>query len=535
MTYAFFVYQISNEQKHILNNTITKAKVTTEQAEELILWTYDQREKLKQQNKNLEVNSDFSLRALIYNMAKKEGSTIKIETSYLEDDFVGIDHSVKKVIIDVQTLKKDSFTTYEYKDRSYLFYMNPLIADASCIKCHVHEDDKVGDVIGSVHINIKIDTLAEYNAYTFYFLLFTYFSTWIGGLALIWWMRYKSKQYFDERTRNYEESIYSLIDIMERRDSYTAGHSKRVAEYASLIAQELKLSDDEISLIFRAGMLHDIGKIEVPDALLLKPEKLTNNEYDLIKTHSKVGYEILSREPFYDIASIVLHHHERYDGQGYPHGLKGDSIPTLSQIISIADVYDALTTNRAYRKAMTKKEALEIIEEGKGTFFNPEYVDIAIKIFKKLEEVDNVTALPKSMIEEVRYSYYFRDNLTGFYNSNYLKFLLTHKENYQTICAYHLNFIDFTSYNRKYGWKQGDKFLQEIANTIISKYKDCIVIRIFGDRFLIVNLDKHIKFDEYIFNNLLKASNLKIELSHIDLLDEGIDSFEKLEDKIMRA
>ncbi len=289
-------------------------------------------------------------------------------------------------------------------------------------------------------------------------------------------------------------------------------------------------------LLVRTGaMYHDIGKIEVPDALLLKPEALTSSEYELIKTHSKVGSELLSREPFYDLASIVLHHHERYDGSGYPYALKGDEIPFLSQIISIADVYDAVTTNRAYRKAMSKEEALEIIEDGRGTLFNPDIVDVAKEIFIEEELSNDISQMPKNMIEEIRFSYYFRDQLTGFFNINYFKFLLTHRDNYKTICAQHLNFVNFRMYNKKHGWKQGDKFLQNIATTISDNYKDSIIIRVFGDNFLILHLDKHVDIDVSIFDSLIKPDKIKVDFKHINLLDEGIDSFDKLEDIILQS
>ncbi len=535
MTYTFFTYQLSNEQTHIYHNTITKAKTTTNQASELITWAFAQKAKAREKNHTLDIKTDFSLRDLIYSMAEKQGSILKIESNYLDDDMLNLDESIKNVIKNVQNTKKDSFTTYSRDDKQYLFYIKPLIADKSCIQCHIHDDKKPGDILGNVNISMKIKTLKEYNSTNFYFLIFTYLSTWLVGLALIWWVRYRSRKYFDEKTKNYEESIYSLVDMMERRDSYTAGHSKRVANYSSLIAQKLNLSEDEQHLIHRAGMLHDIGKIEVPDALLLKPEALTSGEYELIKTHSKVGSELLSREPFYDLASIVLHHHERYDGSGYPYALKGDEIPFLSQIISIADVYDAVTTNRAYRKAMCKEQALKIIEDGRGTLFNPDIVDIAKEIFIEEELNNDISQMPKNMIEEIRFSYYFRDQLTGFFNINYFKFLLTHKDNYKTICAYHLNFVNFTTYNKKHGWKQGDKFLQDIATTISTTYEDSIIVRVFGDNFLILHLDKHVDMDVTIFDSFIECDKIKIDFKHINLLDEGIDSFDKLEDIILKS
>ena len=532
--YTVFTYQMSNEQTHIYQNTITKAKITTKQAEELIRWTFEQKIKAIEKNHNLDIKIDFSLRDLIYNMAKNEGLTLKIEGNYLEDDIQDIDdNNIQDIINKVQKHKKVFHTVYKVNNEQYLFYMRPLIADNSCIGCHIHDDKHVGDILGSVNLSIKIKKLKEVNSYSFYFLYFTYIAIWIVGLVLIWWIKYRSKKYFDEKTKNYEESIYSFVDIMERRDSYTAGHSKRVANYAFLIAKKLNFSEDDLKLIYRAGMLHDIGKIEIPDALLLKPESLTEGEYKLIKRHPKVGAELLSREPFFDLASIVLHHHEHYDGSGYPYGLKGSEIPFLSQIISIADVYDAVTTNRAYREAMSKKEALKIIEEGRGKLFNPDIVDISKEIFIKEEIINDTSQMPNNMLDEIKFSYYFRDQLTGFFNINYLKFLLKHKENYEYICIYHLNFLNFTAYNRKYGWKKGDKFLQDVAQMISDTYEDCILIRVFSDNFLILHLDKHIEIDKSIFDKFVSI-DLKIDFKHVNIIDANIDTFDKLEDIVLK-
>ena len=535
MTYSFFIYQMSNEKTHILRNTITKAKSTTQQAEELITWAFDRKIKSRKTNHTFDINTGFSLRDLIYSMAKKQGSVIVIESNYLDDDFDNIDKNIEKTIKKAQKTKTDTYTIYKKKDNEFLFYIKPLLAKKSCLECHVHDDEQVGDLLGNINMSIKILTLKEYNPSNYYFLIFTYLTSWIVGLIIIWWIRYKSRQYFDEKTKHYEESIYSFVDMIERRDSYTAGHSKRVAKYASLIAQKLGLDEYDVNLIHRAGMLHDIGKIEVPDALLLKPDKLTNSEFEIIKTHSKVGYELLSREPFYELALIVLYHHENYDGSGYPYGLKGDDIPFLSQIISVADVYDALTTNRAYRKALSKEEAIKIIEKESGKKFNPKIVKVAKEIFASLEIEDNSPLLPKSLIKEIRFSYFFRDQLTGFFNINYLKFILSHTQDYTIRCAYHINFVEFTKFNTKHGWKKGDEVLQKFSEDIVNKHKDCTLVRLFADNFLIINLERHFELNCGVINTFEKEYKIKIEYKHIDISKEGVDTFDKLEDLILTS
>lgn len=527
LTYCFFTYQLHNESIHILDNSISRAQILSEQSEKLITWSFDQQAKLSTTK-----TIAFSMRDLIDVLEEKQGSSIEIESNYSNefDDITPlyVQNTVKKA----EEIKQDSHTTYEEGKDTFLFYVKPLLSQSSCLKCHAHDNNKVGDVLGNVNINFKIPSFYEFNKYNFLFLIFTYVSTWIFGMFLIWWMRHKSKSFFNEKVRNFEESIYSFVDMMERRDRYTAGHSKRVAKYASLIAEKMNFSQDDVNLIFRAGMLHDIGKIEIPDALLLKPDTLTSGEYELIKRHATASYELLSREPFYELAKIVRHHHERYDGNGYPDNLKGNEIPILSQIITVADTFDAITTNRAYKKASSKTEAIEILLCERGSQFNPSIVDIAIDIFSTVEIESDLSQTSSNMLEDMRFSYYFRDQLTGYYNINYLKFILAHRENYTEIYAYHVNCINFSAYNKKHGWKQGDKFLQSIADTIASAYPKSFIIRIFGDKFLILYLNEHSEFDIHVLDSILEGQDIKIDFNHISITEEDITTIDKLEDII---
>jgi putative nucleotidyltransferase with HDIG domain len=533
MTYSFFTYQMNNEKSHIEQNILQKAKTTTNEAKDLIIWEFNRKIEARKSDYNFDFNTGFSLRDLIYEIAKKQNIKIKIEGNYLEDDFDGLDKKVKTVIQNSQKTKKDIYTIYSKNNDEYIFYFKPLEASESCLKCHVHDDSEVGDVLGNINISMKIPTPKEFNPSNYYFLIVTYLSTWLAGLAVIWFIRYKSREFFDEKMKHYEESIYYFVDMIEKRDSYTAGHSKRVAVYAKEIAKELKLKQNDIELIYRAGMLHDIGKIEVPDALLLKPDYLTKNEYEIIKTHSKVGYELLSREPFLDLASIVLYHHENYDGSGYPYGLSGDEIPFLSQIISVADVYDALTTNRSYREALSKEDALKIIKEESGKKFNPSIVKAAIIIFEKMVLEDSFPIKNSDFVKDIRFSYYYRDQLTGYYNINYLKFLLSHTQKYTIQSACHINFINFAKYNTKYGWKKGDKVLQDFSDVLSNECKPCLLIRLFSDNFLLLNLESKINLDLDVIDKFTKEYEVKIEYKFINISSKNIDTFDKLEDLIL--
>ena len=180
----------------------------------------------------------------------------------------------------------------------------------------------------------------------------------------------------------YDDIVSALVSAIEVKDKYTEGHARRVREYSCEIAIELGLSKEQVKDIGTAALLHDIGKIGISTEILNKPSKLTDDEYDIIKLHPMYTKTILEKiSDFASIANIAYSHHENYDGSGYPQGLKGDEIPFESQIIQVADAYDAMTSERAYRKALSKSDALEIIRANMGKQFNVEISKVAIKLF----------------------------------------------------------------------------------------------------------------------------------------------------------
>lgn len=166
-------------------------------------------------------------------------------------------------------------------------------------------------------------------------------------------------------------TLLGLSMIVEARDPYTGGHLWRVSQFSKLLAQEMGLSQREIALCEIGGFLHDLGKVGVSDAILNKPERLTDGEYAIIKTHPSVGGRLLSNHPLANLAfEAVVGHHERPDGKGYPNGLAGDIIPEVARIVSIADAFDAMTSTRAYRKGMPMEKALAIIGDELGHQFD---------------------------------------------------------------------------------------------------------------------------------------------------------------------
>ena len=179
-------------------------------------------------------------------------------------------------------------------------------------------------------------------------------------------------------------TIQVVSMTVETRDPYTAGHQRRVANLARTIAQEMGLSNDTVDNIRMAGVIHDIGKISIPAELLAKPTKLTNIEFSLIKVHPQTGFDILKDVGLpYPVAEIVFQHHERLDGSGYPQGLKGEDIPLECRILSIADAYDAMTSDRPYRQAMPHEKAVAELKECAGSQFDPYLVPSFVEILEK--------------------------------------------------------------------------------------------------------------------------------------------------------
>lgn len=184
--------------------------------------------------------------------------------------------------------------------------------------------------------------------------------------------------------KNLLDSVAVLAAIVEMRDPYTAGHQRRVAEVAVAIANIMQLTQMQIEGIHLAGVVHDIGKIQVPAEILVKPGSLSNLEYMLIKAHSQNGYDLLKTVDFpWPIAQIVLQHHERLDGSGYPQGLKGDQILLEARIISVADVVESMTSHRPYRPSLGIDAALEEIERNRDKLYDPMVVDACIKLFRE--------------------------------------------------------------------------------------------------------------------------------------------------------
>ena len=186
---------------------------------------------------------------------------------------------------------------------------------------------------------------------------------------------------YEKLEKAYLDSIQTLRYTVEAKDPYTRGHSDRVSEYSVLIGKKLGLSEEELKTLQIGGLFHDIGKIGIPDSILLKEAKLTDDEYSEIKNHPSIGAHILcNAEVFQDIIPIVKHHHEKFDGTGYPGRLKGDDIPYLARIAAVADTFDAMTSKRTYRNALPLDVVRSEIERCSGTQFDPEIAKVFLEI-----------------------------------------------------------------------------------------------------------------------------------------------------------
>ncbi|HEX2955928.1 MAG TPA: HD domain-containing phosphohydrolase, partial [Chitinispirillaceae bacterium] len=197
-------------------------------------------------------------------------------------------------------------------------------------------------------------------------------------------MKHKFLELSSQMRATYIESTNALVKAVDSKDPFAREHSHNVSRYSIEIAREMHLPDLDIEVIGYAGLLHDVGKISVNEAILTKKEALTQKEFEILKQHPEVGVNILREMKFLEKEiPIILHHHERYDGTGYPYGLKGREIPTGARIVAVADAIDAMTSGRTYRKSLSWKDAIVEIKKRSGTQFAPDIVNVAVRVFGK--------------------------------------------------------------------------------------------------------------------------------------------------------
>ncbi len=260
--------------------------------------------------------------------------------------------------------KRESFT-FTNSDKHYDVNINPILYND---KCHGYILEFVEDTEKWKYINL--------------------ISTYNGELQD---KVYEQTEVLDEKQKAINElfvqTVTALSEAVDAKDRYTSGHSKRVAEYSKMIAARMGKSKKEQEEIYRAGLLHDIGKIRIPVEIINKAGKLSDEEYNIIKIHPVTGYHILRGISGSELIALATkYHHERYDGKGYPNGLEGEQIPEAARILGVADSYDAMTSNRSYRKALPQEVVRAEIEKGRGTQFDPEIADIMLQMIAEDKE-----------------------------------------------------------------------------------------------------------------------------------------------------
>ena len=302
-------------------------------------------------------------------------------------DYTASDYPVKTVSFDGETL-------IPMNPGDYFIYTPSSNANAHEVPVNPKEASVPGFIL-YVGIGEDIEDSVLELEYTFHRVLFSDFLFWVSMGGLVLWLlalvifviteaqirKYRLRHERDNEIIN--ESIETFTGFIDAKDPYTNGHSNRVAKYTRIIAENMGYEGEELDRIYYVALLHDCGKIGVPDNILGKPGKLTDEEFEIIKSHTVRGGEILQHfKSLDDVDEGALYHHERYDGKGYPKQLAGEDIPLIARMICVADAFDAMNSNRVYRKSLTLERIIEEIETNKGRQFDPKVADVMLKLLR---------------------------------------------------------------------------------------------------------------------------------------------------------
>ena len=295
----------------------------------------------------------------------------------------------------LDTVEVDGETLIPLDAGDFIVYYPSSADNAKEIPIKPNEGTTPG-IIMYVAVDESIEDSTVEIDYQFHRLLTSEPLFWISfGAAVLWLLALVNfavtsaqiRKYMERHERDNEiinESIETFTGFIDAKDPYTNGHSKRVAIYTRLIAKEMGYEGEELDRIYYVALLHDCGKIGVPDNILTKPDRLTDEEFEIIKSHTVRGGEILSSfKSLENAGEGALYHHERYDGRGYPEGKAGEDIPLIARMICVADSFDAMNTNRVYRKKLTKEKIISEIENNKGKQFDPEIADVMLRLIRE--------------------------------------------------------------------------------------------------------------------------------------------------------
>ncbi len=338
----------------------------------------------------------------------------------------------------------------------------------------------------------------------------------ISRLIELYGLRVDLEDKLEEKSKLLEKlslnSILTIANTIDAKDAYTSGHSVRVAKCSKEIAKRLGWSEEEVRNIYNIGLLHDIGKIGVPDSILNKPSRLSDEEFVQIKKHPVIGGEILKNiRMIPGVADGALYHHERYDGKGYPFGLAGEEIPYCARIIAIADAYDAMTSNRIYRAKLPNQRVIAEFERCSGTQFDPHLAHVFVGMLsenfylppetrregddaanEQWNIVDEKTALVNQILSEYGTEKNALDSLTGVHNRGYgekaIDGLLAEAHKGAMVIV---DLDDFRNVNDTYGHLMGDKVLKLLAAALAANVEDKdVLFRMGGDEFVVFYTDE---------------------------------------------
>jgi len=458
-----------------------------------------------------------------------ENAKILVSQTKKEDQKYNDIHFLPKLQAFINSSQKSTYLEYSHQKDSKIYSKISYLLKVENLNWII----ATGFNLDKLNVNVENEHQALkriYHEKMNTILIWTGISTLVFLMLSIFFSRVLKKMFYnyknqiidkeEEKVNNYLQTIFLLVDLIEKRDFYTAGHSRRVAQYSVAIAKKMNFSKEDLKILEQIGLLHDIGKIAIPDSILLKPGRLTKQEFDIIKSHASIGYDVIVKIPmFKEFSNIILSHHERYDGSGYPNGLKGDEIPILASILSIADSFDAMTSTRIYNKTKTREDALIELSRCAGTLYDPKILHIALEALKNIDIQVPLQAkqLPTTPIEKERFAYFFKDPLTNFSNENYLTLLFA-QDLHQYKCLNLILIHGFSTYNKKYGWEKGNKLIKEIAKLINKSYEAEDIFRFHGSNFVLLN-KQHMQLDLSILDKKLEQYEVSCELYHLDMDD----------------
>lgn len=305
-------------------------------------------------------------------------------------EFVASNHRLNTVTFDGETL-------IYMRTGDYLVYHPSTSMNAMEMPIKPLEGTAPGFIM-YLEIGENLEDCCLDLGYTFHRLLSAEPLFWVAVLGIILWtivlilsaiISVQLRKYREWHERDNEiinESIETFTGFIDAKDPYTNGHSKRVAQYTRMIAKEMGYDGEELDRIYYVALLHDCGKIGIPDSILGKPGRLTDEEFEVIKSHAAKGGEILhSFRSLDNVGEGAMYHHERYDGKGYPSGKAGNDIPLIARMICVADSFDAMNTDRVYRKKLSREKIIDEIEKNKGLQFDPAIADIMLRLIESGE------------------------------------------------------------------------------------------------------------------------------------------------------